>query len=88
MNHREVGQHPHRLIPCRMNGFVFARGYGKKFGQFYPERHGNVGILTHDTAIFNGKQRKLIFQGCHFTDVSHAPFLLFKSERIRFRLIR
>ena len=57
-----AGQHLDRLVPCRMDGFVFGTGDGEQFGQFHPESHRDVRILRDDAAVFHRQKRELPLQ--------------------------
>ena len=61
MHDGKIRQNFHGFVPGGVDCRVFGRGYGKEFGQFYPERRRYIGIFRYDAVILNGQQRKLIF---------------------------
>ena len=53
VDYRIVRQHLHRLDPSRVYRFVFRRGHGIEFGQFYPEGYRDIRILRYDDIVLN-----------------------------------
>ena len=58
-------------MPGRVHCFVFCRSDGKEFGQLHTECDRNICILAHHTALLDGEQWELRFQGRYLAFISH-----------------
>ena len=83
MHHRIVRQHFDCLAPCSVHGFIFLRGDGEQFREFYLERNRDVGILRYYAAVLHCEKRQLCFECRGFQCVLHRRCLIRRLRRSR-----